>query len=155
MPSTATTPRQHDRHTELWDKWMELWNGRRERADEILAPGFVLHLPQYGMPDPATLRTSEQFVAWIDAFRSSYENARIRTDLGPFADGDHVIGRWIFQGSWQHGRPAGVTAAPGTPVTLRGADILRLDDTGRIAEYWLSDDLLDVYVGLGAPLPSP
>ncbi|MGI5337083.1 ester cyclase [Streptomyces sp. CA-181903] len=142
-------------HTVLWGKWMDLWNGQWERADEILARDLVVHLPRYGMPAPDAISTPERFVAWIEAFRSSYANAHIQTALGPFADAAHVIGRWVFRGNWQPGRPPGATAAPGTPVTLRGADILRLDDSGRIAEYWLSDDLMDVYVDLGAPLPTP
>jgi hypothetical protein len=142
-------------HAVLWEKWMRLWNGEYALADGIVADRVVLHLPRYGMPDPGSIRTREQLVSWIDLFRSSYEGGRIRTDLGPFADGDHVISRWIFNGGWVSGRPAGVTASSGTPITLRGADILRLDPDGRIAEYWLSDDLLDVYVQLGAPLPTP
>ncbi|MFE7168809.1 ester cyclase [Streptomyces sp. NPDC057616] len=153
---TDTLPAEGLRpQTVLWEKWMELWNGNRDRAEEILADELTLHIPQYGMPDPAALRTPRQFTGWIDAFRSSFTDARIRTALGPFVDGDHVIARWIFEGTWQSGRPAGATAAPGTPVTLRGADVLRLDERGRIAEYWLSDDLMDVYVRLGAPLPTP
>ena len=139
----------------VWDQWMELWNGDWSRAEAIVADEITLHLPQYGMPPAASIRTREQLVAWIAAFRSSYLDGHIQTDLGPFTDGDHVICRWIFRGDWQSGRPAGVTAPAGTPVTLRGADILRLDADGRIAEYWLSDDLLDLYVQLGAPLPTP
>ena len=71
----------------------------------------------------------------------------------PVSDDGHVIARWEFRGAWTGHRPAGARAEPGVEVVLRGADILRLDESGRIAEYWLSDDLLDVYAAIGAELP--
>ena len=152
MTETLTAGVVHP-HAELWDSWMRLWNGDYAVADAVVADDVVLHLPKYGMPDPAVIRTRSALTGWIAAFRSSYpEHGVIATDLGPFVVDDHVICRWIFQGTWEGGRPESATAAAGTPVTLRGADILRVVD-GRIAEYWLSDDLLDVYVQLGAALP--
>jgi hypothetical protein len=139
----------------LWENWMELWNGNYAIADKIVADKVRLHLPKYGMPDPATIRDRVDLVAWIAAYRSSYaDGSLIATELGPFVTDEHIICRWIYQGIWQSGRPASASAAPGTRVTLRGVDILRLED-GRIAEYWLSDDLLDVYVQLSASLPTP
>jgi predicted ester cyclase len=59
------------------------------------------------------------------------------------------VGRWLFEGAWRGGRPPGATAAPGTRVRFHGHDILRVEG-GHIAEYWLCDDLLDVYAQLGA-----
>lgn len=139
---------------DLWEQWLGIWNGHYDNASQILADDVMLHLPRYGMPDPASIPDRARLVAWIDAFRSSYTDVRFCTVLGPFTDDGHLIGRWRFMGHWQSGRPEGTTAAPGTPVEQHGVDILRLDAAGRIAEYWLSDDLLDVYVQLGAPLPA-
>ncbi len=147
---TARPPSAAD----LWEQWLGIWNGHYVNADRIVADKVTLHLPRYGMPDPAGIPDRERLVAWIDAFRSSYDRARFRTVLGPFTDDGHLIGRWRFTGDWRSGRPQGATAAPGTTVEQQGVDILRLDAAGRIAEYWLSDDLLDVYVQLGAPLPA-
>ncbi|MFF0294309.1 ester cyclase [Kitasatospora sp. NPDC004614] len=138
----------------LWSRWMDLWNGDREIGRRILAPELTLHLPEVGMPPAASIRTPEDFVNWIALFRGSFrEDARIRTTLGPFSCGDYLMARWEYRGVWTGGRPATATAPPGTGITLRGADIVRLDAQGRIAEYWLSDDLLDMYAQLGAETP--
>ncbi|MFD9336627.1 FAD-dependent monooxygenase [Streptomyces sp. NPDC060028] len=137
-------------HQELWDAWNRLWNGDYAIADDYVSRTMRVNIPEFGMPDPATLSDGPQIAAWIAAFRSSYaEDAAITGELGPFFVGDYAIGRWVFRGTWTGDRPATATAAPGTEVTFRGVDILRFED-GRIAEYWLSDDQLDLYARLGA-----
>ncbi|MEU4180563.1 phosphopantetheine-binding protein [Streptomyces sp. NPDC026589] len=135
---------------ELWDAWNRLWNGDYAIADDYVSRTMRVNIPEFGMPDPATLGDGPQIAAWIAAFRSSYEDdAAITGELGPFFVGDYAIGRWVFRGTWTGGRPATATVAPGTEVTFRGVDILRFED-GRIAEYWLTDDQLDLYAQLGA-----
>lgn len=142
-PTTTLT------HRELWDAWSRLWNGDFAIADTILSRTMRVNIPQHGMPDPGTLHDGPSVASWIAAFRSSFdEDARITGELGPFIVGDYAIGRWVFEGTWQGGRPAAATAPAGTRVTFRGVDILRFED-GRIAEYWLSDDQLDLYAQLG------
>lgn len=137
-------------HQELWDAWNRLWNGDYAIADDYVSRTMRVNIPEFGMPDPATLSDGPQIAAWIAAFRSSYDDdAAITGELGPFFVGDYAIGRWVFRGTWTGGRPATATVAPGTEVTFRGVDILRFED-GRIAEYWLTDDQLDLYAQLGA-----
>ncbi|MCX4546087.1 ester cyclase [Streptomyces sp. NBC_01565] len=135
---------------ELWDAWNRLWNGDYAIADDYVSRTMRVNIPEFGMPDPATLSDGPQIAAWIAAFRSSYDDdASITGELGPFFVGDYAIGRWVFRGTWTGGRPVTATAAPGTEVAFRGVDILRFED-GRIAEYWLTDDQLDLYAQLGA-----
>ncbi|AZQ38773.1 hypothetical protein EJ357_39435 [Streptomyces cyaneochromogenes] len=143
-PTTVRT------HRELWDAWSQLWNGDYALADDILSRTIRVNIPQHGMPDAETLCDGPRVASWIAAFRSSFDDdAGITGELGPFIVGDYAIGRWVFRGTWQGGRPATATVAPGTEVEFRGVDILRFED-GRIAEYWLSDDQLDLYAQLGA-----
>ncbi|MER6030925.1 ester cyclase [Streptomyces sp. NPDC001851] len=135
---------------DLWNAWNRLWNGDYAIADDFVSRTMRVNIPRHGMPDPGTLTDGPQIAAWISAFRSSYEDdASITGELGPFFAGDYAIGRWVFRGTWKGGRPATATAGPGTEVTFRGVDILRFED-GRVAEYWLSDDQLDLYDQLGA-----
>ncbi|MEN8656326.1 phosphopantetheine-binding protein [Streptomyces sp. 21So2-11] len=137
-------------HQELWDAWNRLWNGDYAIADDYVSRTMRVNIPEFGMPDPAALSDGPQIAAWISAFRSSYDSAAgITGELGPFFVGDYAIGRWVFRGTWAGGRPATATVRPGTEVTFRGVDILRFED-GRIAEYWLTDDQLDLYAQLGA-----
>ncbi|QUH01513.1 ester cyclase [Saccharopolyspora erythraea] len=141
-------------HRELWDCWSRIWNGEYELAYEVVSDGLRVNIPDHGMPDADTIHDPKTLTAWIAAFRSSFDDdARISGELGPFVVGDLALGRWVFNGVWQGGRPATATAEPGTPVTFRGVDILRFEN-GRIAEYWLTDDQLDLYAQLGAvPMP--
>ena len=69
-------------------------------------------------------------------------------DVGPIVDGDLVAARWSFRGGYRGGIP-GVTASVGTPIILRGAEVLRVSD-GRFAEYWVSSDAEQLTVQLGA-----
>ncbi|MET9053713.1 nuclear transport factor 2 family protein [Streptomyces bacillaris] len=120
---------------ELWNAWNRLWNGDYAIADDYVSRTMRVNIPEFGMPDPATLSDGPRIAAWIAAFRSSYDDdAAITGELGPFFVGDHAIGRWVFRGTWTGGRPAIATVEPGTEVTFRGVDILRFED-GRIAEY--------------------
>jgi hypothetical protein len=138
-----------DTYAQLWDRWLEMWNGDYTIADDIISPGVRCHLAAYGMPDSAAINSPRAMVALVDGFRSSFEHARLVTEVGPFAGGGFLMGRWNFTGVWQSGRPPGATAAAGTHVRFAGVDILRLDG-GRIVEYWLSDNLIDLYGQLGA-----
>ncbi|MDI3408223.1 phosphopantetheine-binding protein [Streptomyces cavernicola] len=148
--ATPVHPTPSDRSPqELWNAWNRLWNGDYAIADDFVSRTMRVNIPQHGMPDPDTLTDGPQIAAWISAFRSSYEDgASIRGELGPFFIGDYALGRWVFRGTWKGGRPAAATLEPGTEVTFRGVDILRFED-GRVAEYWLSDDQLDLYDQLG------
>jgi hypothetical protein len=126
-----------------------MWNGELEIAEAIIADKLTVHIPRFGMPDPSMVHDPGSMAAWIGAFRGSFSEARFTCDLGPFPAGGFLISRFSFTGTWRGGRPPTATAASGTAVQFYGVDILRIDG-GRIAEYWLSDDQLDLYAQLGA-----
>jgi hypothetical protein len=136
-------------YQELWSQWMSLWNGDYSVAEEIVAPGIRVHLARHDMPDPETIKDGFAVARWIAAFRSSYSRAQLETEIGPLFSDDYIVGRWIFRGVWQSGKPERATATPGTTVTFHGIDILQIAD-GKIIKYWLSDDWLDLYADLGA-----
>ncbi len=147
----AVRPAAAPRHVqELVSRWLAMWNGDLALAGDLIAADFRVHLPRFGMPAPELVHDPATMAWWIGMFRQSYApDAAFRCVLGPFAVGDHVISRFWFTGTWTGGRPAVAVAPPGTPVEFAGVDILRLDG-GRIAEYWLTDDQLDLYAQLGA-----
>ena len=50
---------------ELWDRWIELWNGDLGLVEEIVDPGFELHrIPPPMLPDH--LRGREALRAWVE-----------------------------------------------------------------------------------------
>ncbi|MFC8146683.1 ester cyclase [Streptomyces paradoxus] len=140
----------------IWEFWTGLWNGTggSDPADYI-ADDVTVHLPVYGMPPSESLTTRDDVTRWIEGFRSCYRpGARFAAELGPWLVGNEfVVARWHFTGAWQGGVPATATAEPGTEVSIHGVDILRLENR-RIAEYWLTDDQLDLYGQLAAAIPA-
>jgi hypothetical protein len=154
-PSLAGNP-SIDLGQEIWDSWTGLWNGTGGTDPaEFIADDVTVHLPTFGMPPSASLTTRDDVTGWIEGFRNCYRpGARFAAELGPWLVGDtFVVARWRFTGAWQGGVPATATAAVGTEVSICGVDVLRLEN-GRIAEYWLSDDQLDLYGQLGATIPA-
>ncbi|MGD6747685.1 ester cyclase [Streptomyces sp. BH106] len=140
---------------EIWASWTGLWNGTGETDPAtFIADDVTVHLPTFGMPPSASLSTREDVTRWIVGFRSCYRpDARFVAELGPWLVEDRfVVARWHFTGTWQGGVPATATVPAGTEVSIRGVDILRLEGR-RIAEYWLTDDQLDLYGQLGAAIP--
>ncbi|MFJ8313163.1 MULTISPECIES: hypothetical protein [unclassified Streptomyces] len=148
-----------DGGAEVWDRWIDLWNGDFTAAADLIGEELHTRLPTAGMPDGATIRDGAALASWIVSFRTTFREARFTTVLGPFAvrdadGGRYLTGRWCCEAKWDGGaRPPGVRAEPGAPVRYSGTDVLRLDDEGRIDGYWLSDDLLDVYAQLRVQLP--
>jgi predicted ester cyclase len=131
---------------ELWDRWIELWNGNLDSAEEIIHPDFVVHrVPAPHVPEG--LGGREALLAWVEATRSFFADLRFTVEAGPVVDGDQVAGRWVAEGAYQGGIP-GSTAPAGTRVAFHGNDIWRAEN-GQIREYWLSDDLLDLMQQLG------
>jgi predicted ester cyclase len=133
-------------NAELWDRWIELWNGNLDLAEHIIHPDFEIH--RVPMPHvPEGLGGRDILVEWVKQTRSILGSLRFTVEVGPIVDGEIVAGRWLAEGSYQGGIP-GATAPTGTPVGFHGNDIWRADD-GLIREYWLSDDLLDLSQQLG------
>ncbi len=135
---------------ELWGRWIDLWNGNLDVAEQIIHPDFDVH--RIPMPHvPEGLGGRDTLVEWVRQTRSIIDGLRLTVEVGPLVDGEMVAGRWFAEGSYRGGIP-GATAPAGTLVRFHGNDIWRAED-GLIREYWLSDDLLDLsqQLGVGAP----
>ncbi|HYT79394.1 MAG TPA: ester cyclase [Actinomycetota bacterium] len=135
---------------ELWGRWIDLWNGNLDVAEQIIHPDFDVH--RIPMPHvPEGLGGRDTLVEWVRQTRSIIDGLRLTVEVGPLVDGEMVAGRWFAEGSYRGGIP-GATAPAGTRVRFHGNDIWRAED-GLIREYWLSDDLLDLsqQLGVGAP----
>lgn len=131
----------------LWTPWVELWNGNLAIADEIIAPNFVAHFSPAGN-SPAEIRGPEGLKAWIGGAVAAFPDHSFTTTVGPLAEGDLVAGRWVFRATYAGGIPGASPDAVGQPVEYEGADLFRVAD-GRIAEYWLSADIMDLLQQVG------
>ncbi len=131
---------------QLWNRWIDLWNGDLAQANEIIHPEFTLHR----IPAPLSLghgQSREGLLAWINQTRYLFPDLVFTVEVGPIVDGESVAGRWIAEGTYQGGIP-GSTMPAGTRVGFHGNDIWRAED-GLVREFWLSDDLLDLMEQLG------
>lgn len=135
-------------------RWIEVWNtGELEPLEEIIAPDLVRHV------EGTTSRTEsgpEWYKQHIAGARTAMPDFHVTTeDL--IAEGDRVVGRWSWGGTYQIAltTPWGATVeSAGKQVKVAAMTITRLAD-GKIAEEWWLQDRLDQWQQLDAvPTPS-
>ena len=85
---------------------------------------------------------------WIGGSAAAFTDYSFTTTVGPLADEDKVAGRWVFRGTYQGGIPGASPAAVGKRVEYAGMDLLRVED-GKIVEYWLCADMLQLLQQVG------
>ena len=132
---------------EIWNTWSELWNGNLSLAAEIIAPTFVAHFAPMGM-SPAEVRGPEGLKQWIGGSMAAFTDYSFTTTVGPLVDGDSVAGRWVFRATYQGGMPGASPAAVGKRVEYAGMDLFRVE-AGKIVEYWLCADILQLLQQVG------
>jgi predicted ester cyclase len=131
----------------LYRRWFEevVTGGNLALADELLAPGYVLHFP--GLPGPVDREGHKRLVTM---FRVAFPDWRESVD-DVIAEGDKVVIR--VRGSGTHeGEFQGIPPSRAR-VTATGIGIGRLAN-GRIAEAWAAYDALGLMQQIGA-VPAP
>ena len=131
-----------NRHKALWQPWLELWNGNLDIAEEVIAPDFVAHFAPAGN-SPGEVRGPEGLKRWIGEMLAAFTDHSFTTSIGPLADGDMVVGRWVFRGVYQGGIPGAPPTAIGKRVEYAGMDFLCVG-SDKIVEYWLCADILQM-----------
>jgi predicted ester cyclase len=116
----------------MYDRWMRMWNGELDLADELVAPGCVIHQP------PNDVRGPEGVRRMVGMGRAPFTEITFRVEVPPIVEGDRLAARWTSIGRYEGGIP-GATAPRGTEVTFGGNDIWRVED-GKSVEYWVSSD---------------
>jgi predicted ester cyclase len=119
----------------------------RAKTAALAAPELAVHAALIDGSPSSALRGPEGQAAMITQIRAAFPNLTFTTEVGPLRDGDFLIGRWRADGHYVGGFP-GATAAAGAPIAFTGTDTLRLHD-GRLVEYWLNGDTLDLLRQLG------
>jgi hypothetical protein len=72
-------------NVELWDRWIELWNGNLTQAKEIVHPEFEVH--RIPMPHiPAELSGRDALVEWVRQTRAFFDGLRFTVEVGPVVD---------------------------------------------------------------------
>jgi len=141
--ASAVDTRSADRsNAAIWADWIALWNGDLSRAAHIIAPDITLHMTPIGGGPLAPLESPAGMARWIGGLHQAIVPFTFVVQVAPLFQRDMIAGRWRATGRYAGGLP-GAKARPGTPIAFAGADFLRIKD-GKIAEYWLSADVLDL-----------
>ena len=143
---TKTDGITQDAAASLVTKWLTLWNGDLEIADEVIAENNRVHAAMFDGGDGSAVGGVSGMKALVTQMRSLMSDLTFSVEVGPVVDTDYVVVRWVANGHYGGGVP-GAAAAVGTEVTFHGTDILRIDDN-RVAEYWLNADTLDLMTQL-------
>jgi hypothetical protein len=110
---------------DLFTAWTAVWNGDLARAEQIIDPEYRIHavLPD---GDVSHLRGPAGPTGMVTTLHAAFPGLRFTVEVGPIADGDHLVGRWRATGTYGGGAP-GAQAPAGTRVTWTGTDVLRVD----------------------------
>ena len=121
---------------DLWDK------GNLNIADDIFQQEFMDHDPVQGQRPGL-----EGYKQMISAFKSAFPDLRVRNeDVIEDERQNKVVVRWTAQGT--HTGELMQIPATGKKVSLKGVDILRVED-GKILERWGEFDALGMLAQLG------
>ncbi|MCS5717776.1 ester cyclase [Herbiconiux sp. CPCC 205763] len=145
MNNTDTTT-TNDAATALVDKWVDLWNGDLAIADEIIAIDNRVHAAMFDGGDGSAVGGVSGMKNFVAQMHSLMSDLVFSVEVGPIADNDHVVVRWVATGHYGGGIPS-AGAPVGTEVTFHGTDILRVAGS-QVAEYWLNADTLDLMTQL-------
>ena len=129
-----------------WFEALASLEGTEKAADELLAPGFVGHMPPF--PD---VHGPEGYKRFIAGTYGAYPDARfVVEDL--IAEGDRVAVRYTLRGTHEGTTRMGV-APTGKEVAANIIGIFKIAD-GKVVEMWTNVDFLGLMQQMGA-LPTP
>jgi len=126
--------------SEMYARWLRMWNGELDLVSELVAPECVIHQP------PNDFRGADGILRMIEMGRAPFSEMVFRLEVEPIIEGDRLAARWTSTGQYAGGMP-GASVEPGTQVTFGGIDIWRVQD-GRLVEYWVSSDGLHLMAQL-------
>jgi steroid delta-isomerase-like uncharacterized protein len=123
-----------------------LQRGDLDAGAELLTENFIAHLPVLAEP----LHGREVWKQGAETMRAGFPDLRIDVE-DIFGAGDRVAVRVRFRGT--HGGPFQGVPPTHRPVNFTSVEIYRLED-GRIAEEWVSPDMMGLMQQITAPAGS-
>lgn len=136
-----------DINRNLYSRWMEMWNGDLDAADEIFADDCLAHTAPSDVGEPPVYRGPNEMRNFVEMGRAIFNEVTFQAEGDLIVEGDQLATRWIAEGTYAGGMP-GATASPGAPITFRGVDVWRIEN-GKVTEYWVSSDGLHFMAQLG------
>ena len=146
--ANTSTPIQTRPPSPLWTAWLAYWNGDLSQAERLISPEFVAHAAPLTGVGPSEIHGRDGINGWITGAHAVMQGLHFEVQVGPFVDGEFVLGRWRARGTFQ-GMPGMPQDGPRRAVDFTGTDTLRVVD-GRIVEYWANADSLLFMQQIGA-----
>jgi predicted ester cyclase len=137
-----------EKFKEIYERWMDIWNGDVDLIGEVVSPVFVGHWPPAAVDAPFDVIGPARLREMVGMSRNLFPDLRVEVQVGPVTEGDTMAARWVGRGHYAGGI-RGATAPPGTEVRFFGSDFLRIE-SDRIVEYWVSSDGLSLMAQVGA-----
>ena len=141
--STLTTTTT-DQNKAIYRRFIQLIfnEGRLDRIDEVLDPGYVYHdAPPDTPPGPDAVRQA------VEMFRAAFPDLKITIEE-QIAEGDKVCSRTTTRGT-HRGSIFGLQAT-GRKIVMPGLTLVRIVD-GRVGESWVKNDVAGLMKQLNAP----
>lgn len=132
---------------EIYQKWMDAWNKDLSNLDGIADEDCTVHQKRTDGRDSGQNKGQRALAEVITSGRHYFDDVEMTLEIAPVAEGDYVSARWNFTGTY-NGKMAGASAAAGTEMSFSGMDIFRIEN-GRIQDYWVSSDGIDLMTQLG------
>ena len=128
-------------------RWIEAYNERDLEAEaEVLAPGFVAHVPAA----PGPLEGLEAWMRFTAPFTQAFPALRLTVE-DAVSEGEKVAARVAFRGT-HRGEFQGIPPT-GKEVAFSSMEVNRVVG-GKVEEHWVELDQLGLMQQLGA-IPEP
>lgn len=127
---------------ELYDNWMQIWNGDYDKMSSMISDDFVGHWPDNDVKGPSELGDM------IKMTREYFYDIDFKPVISPVVGDQKISGHWKMTALYQ-GNMEGAKAEEGTAVTFKGMDILIFND-GKCVEYYVLSDMFSLMKQLKA-----
>lgn len=109
-----------ERTRHLYQRWMDMWNGDLDAADEIFADDCVAHPAPQDTGEPGIFRGPDDMRRFLEMGRAIFNDVTFRSVDAPIVEGNRLAARWVAEGTYAGGMP-GATAERGTPITFEAS----------------------------------
>lgn len=132
---------------ELYEKWLKAWNEDVSLLEDITDEGCIVHQARTDGKSSLENKGPDALKGIIQDGLALFDDAVMSVEVGPIEENSYVSARWTFTGKF-NGEMPGATAEAGTEMSFHGMDIFLIDN-GKLAEYWVCSDALNLMEQMG------
>lgn len=101
-----------EKFKEIYERWMDIWNGDLDLIGEVVSPAFVGHWPPVAVDAPFDVIGPARLREMVGMSRNLFPDLRVEVQVGPVTEGDTMAARWVGRGHYAGGI-RGATAPAG------------------------------------------